>query len=316
MNLLASMSLPPQTTPEVAPLAPASTPDLLMALSFFNEMQDCAALPADDGQVKDAETADGTDAALAALAADTTVVKKPEPEMNDLAFMPAFFMPSMPVRPLPPEVTPALVPLAAAPVAQAMPAAPAPALTAALPVSVPAVEMAAVAINPDQADEPDLPVQRTFELAILPETKTQTTLVTPLKLEASQPSTWPRHLESALKERLDVQLGNGVDHAVIKLSPPMLGALEISIKHEAGALSVQLHASNSEVTKQLQSITEHLRNDLSLKEYTSVAVEVRNTSTDKDGSSKQQTASQDEVGQGLAELDEENTEFGLMLARI
>ncbi|MGL4604629.1 MAG: flagellar hook-length control protein FliK [Iodobacter sp.] len=308
MNLLASMSLTPQTTPEVAPLAPASTPDLLMALSFFNEMQDCAAV--DDGsQVKDAETADGTDAALAA---DTTVVKSPEPEMNDLAFMPAFFMPSMPVRPLPPEVTPALVPLAAAPVAEAMPVAPA--LTAA--VSVPAVEMAAVAINPDQADEPDLPVQRTFELAILPETKTQATLVTPLKLEASQPSTWPRHLESALKERLDVQLGNGVDHAVIKLSPPMLGALEISIKHEAGALSVQLHASNSEVTRQLQSITEHLRNDLSLKEYTSVAVEVRNTSTDKDGSSKQQSASQDEVGQGLAELDEENTEFGLMLARI
>lgn len=308
MNLLASMSLPPQTT-ESTPLAPAGMPDLLMGLSFFSEMQDCAA--ADDSQVKDAETTDGPDAALAA---DTAVVKNPEPEMNDLAFMPAFFIPSMPVRPLPPEVTPALVPLAAAPVAQAMPAAPA--LTAALPVSVPEVEMAAVAINPEQADQPDLPVQHTFELAILPETKTQTTLVTPLKLEASQPSTWPRHLESALKERLDVQLGNGVDHAVIKLSPPMLGALEISIKHEAGALSVQLHASNSEVTRQLQSITEHLRNDLSLKEYTSVAVEVRNTSTDKDGSSKQQTASQDEVGQGLAELDEENTEFGLMLARI
>lgn len=304
MNLLASMSSPPQTNPQAPALAAPPTPELsLLALSFFSEMQDCAAPAADESQVKDGETTAAAETPQTAGEADS--------KAYDLAFMPAFFMPSMPVRPLPPEViasaSPALVPV---PVTEAVLAAPA----SAAPVSVPAVEMAAVAINPDQADQPDLPVQRIFELAIQPETKAQT--VAPLKLEASQPSTWPRHLESALKERLDVQLGNGVDHAVIKLSPPMLGALEISIKHEAGALSVQLHASNSEVTRQLQSITEHLRNDLSLKEYTSVAVEVRNTSTDKDGSPKQQTASQDEVGQGLAELDEESTEFGLMLARI
>ncbi len=305
MNLLATT---PAAPAELSPL-PISIPALdpsLLVMSFSAEMQDCAAPAA---EVTTAEFTEPTEQPLAATT-DTSLLS-----------MPAFFAPIIPQRPQPPASAPA----AEWGLAEQISVAPAaPALIAAPLMSQPRQDADAPVLKNDVVavianDAPDQPIaMRPFELNTLavssaPEAKPSEWA--PIKLEPTQPATWSRQLETALKDRIDVQLGHGIERAVIKLSPPMLGSLEISIKHEAGALSVQLHASNSDVTKQLHAITEQMRTDLSQKEYSSVAVEVRDSSTNGSPNKKHQQQP-DEVGKALAELNEEASEFGSILARI
>jgi len=88
---------------------------------------------------------------------------------------------------------------------------------------------------------------------------------------------WQEPLREALGDRLQTQIGRNSEHAVIRLDPPMLGRIEISIRHQAGALQVNLSASNSEVLRQLQGIGENMRSDLAQRQYTEVAVNINAT---------------------------------------
>lgn len=88
---------------------------------------------------------------------------------------------------------------------------------------------------------------------------------------------WQEPLREALGERLQTQIGRNSEHATIRLDPPMLGRIEISIRHTAGALQVNVTASNSEVLRQLQGIGENMRSDLAQRQYTEVAVNISAT---------------------------------------
>ncbi|OEZ91157.1 flagellar hook-length control protein FliK [Janthinobacterium sp. HH106] len=88
---------------------------------------------------------------------------------------------------------------------------------------------------------------------------------------------WQEPLREALGERLQTQIGRNSEHATIRLEPPMLGRIEISIRHTAGALQVNVTASNSEVLRQLQGIGENMRSDLAQRQYTDVAVNISAT---------------------------------------
>ncbi|MCX7290319.1 flagellar hook-length control protein FliK, partial [Janthinobacterium sp.] len=88
---------------------------------------------------------------------------------------------------------------------------------------------------------------------------------------------WQEPLREALGERLQTQIGRNSEHATIRLDPPMLGRIEISIRHTAGALQVNVTASNSEVLRQLQGIGENMRSDLAQRQYTEVAVTISAT---------------------------------------
>ncbi|ATD60994.1 hypothetical protein CNX70_13105 [Janthinobacterium svalbardensis] len=88
---------------------------------------------------------------------------------------------------------------------------------------------------------------------------------------------WQEPLREALGERLQTQIGRNSEHATIRLDPPMLGRIEISIRHTGGALQVNVTASNSEVLRQLQGIGENMRSDLAQRQYTDVAVNISAT---------------------------------------
>lgn len=88
---------------------------------------------------------------------------------------------------------------------------------------------------------------------------------------------WQEPLREALGERLQTQIGRNSEHATIRLDPPMLGRIEISIRHTAGALQVNVTASNSEVLRQLQGIGDNMRSDLAQRQYTEVAVNISAT---------------------------------------
>src|SRR5436190_2156379 len=64
---------------------------------------------------------------------------------------------------------------------------------------------------------------------------------------AGSPAAWRQNLHEALGERLHLQVGNNLDHAVIRLDPPNMGRIEIAIRHAAGSLEVTLSATHGDV---------------------------------------------------------------------
>jgi flagellar hook-length control protein FliK len=103
---------------------------------------------------------------------------------------------------------------------------------------------------------------------------------TTVKLPLQSPTQWRQPLTEALGDKLQWQLNRNSEQATIRLDPPMLGRIEISIRHEAGALQVQLSATNSEVLRQLHGIGDNLRHDLSQRQTGEVAVTVTDASRD------------------------------------
>lgn len=137
------------------------------------------------------------------------------------------------------------------------------------------------------------------------------------------PTAWRQTLHEALGERLQLQLGKNAEQAVIRLEPPMLGRVEIAIRHSAGSLEVHISATHGEVLRQLQTVSENLRNDLAQRQFTDVAVNVAQAARGAnaaplfagDGSSRgrQQDGQQQEQapGNALAEANDGASAFSL-----
>jgi flagellar hook-length control protein FliK len=114
-------------------------------------------------------------------------------------------------------------------------------------------------------------------------------------------------LIEALGDRIALQLKRGSESAVIRLDPPMQGHVEITIRHDAsGATQVHLSASNSDVARQLQTISDSLRQDLVHRQSGEVTVVVSHGARDQDGRQRQpgQSPEQDNPGRALTEADD------------
>lgn len=128
---------------------------------------------------------------------------------------------------------------------------------------------------------------------------------------AGTPDQWQQPLRDALGDRLQLTLQRNNDHAVIRLEPPNMGSIEISIRHSAGALQVNLSANNSEVLRQLNTIGDSVRQDLSQRNFSDVAVTVSasprggSQSLADGGSGRQQGQNQEQRGPGRALGDDE-----------
>jgi flagellar hook-length control protein FliK len=94
---------------------------------------------------------------------------------------------------------------------------------------------------------------------------------------AGPPTAWRQTLHEALGERLQLQAGRGVEQATIRLEPPMLGRIDIAIRHSGGNLEVHIAASNGEVLRQLNTVSDALRSDLAGRQFSSVSVSVSET---------------------------------------
>jgi len=134
---------------------------------------------------------------------------------------------------------------------------------------------------------------------------------------AGPPTAWRQTLQEALGERLQLQVGSKAEQAVIRLEPPMLGRVEIAIRHSAGSLEVQISATHGEVLRQLQTVSESLRSDLAQRQFSDVSVNVVPTPRAANGApmfaggegrGRQQDGRQQEQEPGNA-LAEANTGF-------
>lgn len=112
-----------------------------------------------------------------------------------------------------------------------------------------------------------------------------------LKGEATQ---WQQPLLQALGDRLQLQIATRSDQAVIRLEPPMLGRVEIAIRQQAGELQVRIVASHDEVTRQIQQVSEPLRQSLVQRHVGEVSVQVAQSAAGREpdarGGTQQQAA--------------------------
>ncbi|AIP66566.1 flagellar hook-length control protein FliK [Burkholderia thailandensis] len=123
-------------------------------------------------------------------------------------------------------------------------------------------------------------------------------------------------LMSVLGERIDVQLQRGVERAVIRLDPQSMGTLHIAIRHEGGSVQIQMIASHEEVARQLQTMSEALRQDLSSRHHGDVTVVVRHGQGMEQGAGHGEGGAHREEkrpGAALAEADVPDGDVGFHL---
>ena len=170
---------------------------------------------------------------------------------------------------------------------------------------------AAAAVSPDRAAV--VGAMPTQPAANAPATDT-------VKL-AGPPTAWRQSLQEALGDRMQLQVGKGIEQAVIRLEPPQLGRIDIAIRHSGGALEVNISATNGEVLRQLQHVSDNLRSDLSQRQFTEVAVTVAPAPKNgaapfgdpQQGRGRQQGREQDDnqPGRALAEAGNNSSAFSL-----
>ncbi|MEH6437888.1 flagellar hook-length control protein FliK, partial [Massilia sp. DD77] len=115
---------------------------------------------------------------------------------------------------------------------------------------------------------------------------------------AGPPSAWRQTLQEALGERLQLQSAKGVDQATIRLEPPMLGRIDISIRHAAGSLEVNISATHGEVLRQLNTVSDNLRNDLAQRQTGEVSVTVTQAPRAQAGAQANSQSGADAQGRG------------------
>lgn len=134
------------------------------------------------------------------------------------------------------------------------------------------------------------------------------------------PEQWQQPLRAALGDRLQLQLQRNSEQAVIRLEPPNMGTVEISIRHSGGALQVNLSASNSEVLRQLNNIGDNVRQDLSQRQLGDVAVTVSSSAgrgLADGGSGRQPEREQQErtPGRALSDGADTHSTFAMLTER-
>src|SRR5690554_4394953 len=99
------------------------------------------------------------------------------------------------------------------------------------------------------------------------------TLERTLKLQGPE-TKWGEQLLQALRDNVELQMQQRVQNTTIRLDPPELGSMEITLSHEQGRLNVQISAQHSDVVRLLQQTSDRLRHELVAQNFTQVDVEI------------------------------------------
>ncbi|NRQ42912.1 flagellar hook-length control protein FliK [Rheinheimera sp. YQF-2] len=108
-------------------------------------------------------------------------------------------------------------------------------------------------------------------------------------LAGLQSSQWGQKLVHLLSDKINLQLGQQIQRAQIRLDPPQLGVIELSVSVDGDRTTVQLYAANSQVREAMQQNLDQLRQQLAqrLGSEQSLQLDVRDQTQQQ---SKQQGA--------------------------
>jgi flagellar hook-length control protein FliK len=107
----------------------------------------------------------------------------------------------------------------------------------------------------------------------------------------AQSQHWGQRLVQMLSDKVDLQLGLNVNKAMIRLDPPSLGSIELSVQLDGDRLTVQMHSSNAQLREAMGQGLEQLRASLQQKLGADVQIELR-MGSDSSSQQQQQKASQ------------------------
>jgi flagellar hook-length control protein FliK len=115
------------------------------------------------------------------------------------------------------------------------------------------------------------------DIAAAPTSSPSPVPTTTLKMDP-EPGRWGEQLQRALGERLQVQVKQQIQHATIRLDPPDMGKIDISMQVDNGRVQVQINASHAEVYRALQQTSNDLRQSLTEQHFVQVNVQVSSQS--------------------------------------
>ncbi|MGR5065578.1 flagellar hook-length control protein FliK [Photobacterium sp. DNB22_13_2] len=95
----------------------------------------------------------------------------------------------------------------------------------------------------------------------------------PVKMAENQQQ-WGQQLVSVLKDRVQMHLNQDVQHARIRLDPPHLGSLELSVKVDNNKIQVHIAATDPALREAAQQGAERLRAELEGKQLAGAMVDV------------------------------------------
>jgi hypothetical protein len=91
----------------------------------------------------------------------------------------------------------------------------------------------------------------------------------------TEPARFGQRLVQLLQDKVDLQLGLGLNKALIRLDPPSLGSIELSVQLEGDKLQVQLHSSNAQLRDAMGQGLEQLRASLQQKLGSELQIELQ-----------------------------------------
>lgn len=127
----------------------------------------------------------------------------------------------------------------------------------------------------------------------------------PVKVN-TQHTQWSRDLAAALGDRLNMQISQNVKEASVRLDPPDLGRIELTVRLDGDRLNIQLNASSAQVRDMLSQHADRLRNDLIAQNNQTVEVEVGQQR--ERGGNGQPQAEQEVIASGLPMTEAETAD--------
>lgn len=98
-------------------------------------------------------------------------------------------------------------------------------------------------------------------------------------------SQWSQKLVHLLADKINLQLGQQIQRAQIRLDPPQLGVIELSVSLDGERTSVQLYAANTQLREAMQQNLDQLRQQLAqrLGNEQTLNIDVRQQSQQQSG---------------------------------
>jgi len=95
---------------------------------------------------------------------------------------------------------------------------------------------------------------------------------------------WGQRLLHVLSDKVNLQIGQQIQRAQIRLDPPQLGSIDISISVEGDKTTVHLVAGNAQIREAMQQTLDQLRQSLSQAGDVTVEVDVGEKQQQSDNS--------------------------------
>lgn len=98
----------------------------------------------------------------------------------------------------------------------------------------------------------------------------------------SSPAQWGQRLLHVLSDKVSLQIGQNIQKAQIRLDPPQLGSIDISISIDGDKTVVNLVASNAQVRDAMQQTLDQLRQSFSQEQQVTVNVDINDKQQSND----------------------------------